>query len=86
MCCDSMKYSIIIILLILCIFITGCVTGSDMTPQDDKIVRVWTSDYIDDTDGGRVTKIRVPEDNVTCYVFDNYYGGGISCIENRSEL
>lgn len=80
-----MRYNIIIIILIiLCVIITGCATGSNLnSPSDDKIVKVWTSDYISSTDDGRITKIFISEDNVTCYAFDNFYGGGISCIEGK---
>jgi len=80
-----MKYRIII-LLILCLLITGCVSESGsgsngFSPSPNaKVINVWTTDYIDNSDSGRVTKILIPEDNMTCYLFDNYYGGGISCI------
>lgn len=79
-----MKYRIII-LLILCLLVTGCVSNgfspSPSSPSPNvKVIKVWTSDFIVDTDSGRVTKILIPEDNMTCYLFDNYYGGGISCI------
>jgi len=46
---------------------------------------IWAEGYSVnsmDGSGGTIAKIFIPEDNTTCYTFDNYEGGGISCLAN----
>lgn len=50
---------------------------------NNHLVIKWAEGYmIQGVSGssGTITKIFIPEDNVTCYTFDNYEGGGISCL------
>lgn len=82
-----MRYGIIVILLILCVLTTGCVTGQNVEqPQTGVVTQTWISGYISNTDQGEIIKVHIPEDNVTCYIFDNYYGGGISCLRDGNAL
>lgn len=58
------------IVLILCLLVLGCVVSSVVSGNQSVL------------NNGRIVKV-IPEDNVTCYVFDNYYGGGISCMRDK---
>lgn len=73
------KYIIIAIIIIFCVIISGCITSTPKIPTDTHLQILWKNYYNDDES---ITKIYIPEDNITCYAFDNYYGGGISCIKN----
>lgn len=75
------KYLIIGIILIICIIITGCISSAPVQQpsKNSHIQIIWTEDYSNDES---ITKIYISENNLTCYAYDNYYGGGISCLKN----
>jgi hypothetical protein len=54
--------------------------------NDTHLIIVWAEHYSVTGDysgsSGTIAKLFIPEDNTTCYTFDNYEGGGISCLAN----
>ncbi len=54
--------------------------------NDTHLTLIWAEGYgVSGNYGGNagnIAKLFIPEDNVTCYTFDNYNGGGISCLAN----
>jgi len=74
------KMFLIIIILSLLI-ITGCVTTEQVQTQNQKHVQIIWSENLKDSviDSNTITKLSIPEDNVTCYMSTGAYKGGISC-------
>ena len=54
--------------------------------NDTHLTIIWAAHYsvAGDNGGnaGTIAKLFIPEDNTTCYTFDNFEGGGISCLAN----
>jgi glucose uptake protein GlcU len=79
---------IIIGLLMMGVMIAGCTQtsysnqnqpGVDVESNKGHVHQEW-SDGVPG-EGYWIYKVAIPEDNVTCYVMDNYEGGGISCFK-----
>ena len=73
------KILIILILLIVSLSVSGCAENDSMIIEI--VSQIPNTTLIsEDEFGGNVYRIHDDELNVTCYVFDKYKGGGISCI------
>jgi hypothetical protein len=76
------------------LLIMGCASTPPSPPShynvynsnDTHLTIVWAEHYSVTGDyggnSGTIAKLFIPEDNTTCYTFDNYEGGGISCLAN----
>jgi len=73
------KLTIITISIVIgLILLSGCVTSNERIIPEKHIISMW-SDYDDYLS---ISKISIPEDNVTCYISYTSYGNGISCLKN----
>ncbi len=71
---------ILVILLIIGLLITGCVTAE---ANDNHLSKVWAQGLNDGGMGARIVKYSDPEENIICYVYMDNYRGGISCIHKE---
>lgn len=78
---------LVTICIIVCILVSGCITVNPNneeklveTSQNGIFMIEWRDVF---NNGDAVYKLRITEDNVTCYTFDNYHGGGISCLRDE---
>jgi hypothetical protein len=75
---------ILAIVLIAALLIAGCVGAA----SDDAIRHtrtVWSENLIGAGVGGAdIIKITIPEDNVTCYIYEAGYSGGMSCLRDEA--
>lgn len=70
------------------LLVMGCATTKTQLPDiytqntTEHLIVIWADGYGEygNSNSGTIAKIFIPEDNVTCYTFDNYNGGGISCL------
>lgn len=76
------KYLIIGIIIVICALVAGCVSATPTEPNVRHTQVLWDEYFTSQSSSGAIAKIYIPEDNVTCYTFDNYNGGGISCLRN----
>jgi hypothetical protein len=90
------SHIIIIGLLIVGVMIAGCTSYNSQTQvgfnsqsqpgvgvesNNGHVIQEW-SDGVPG-EGYWIYKVTIPEDHVTCYVMDNYEGGGISCFQGN---
>lgn len=75
-------YSIAVVMIIMFTSIAGCTSTTIEKTPTKHIDAQWSERYCtnDSDNSGNIAKIHIPEDDVTCYVLDNYEGGGISCF------
>lgn len=74
------KLSLVILIMLSLIVIVGCTTTASNVEQKHCII-MWEDIY---WGVGEISKIEIPEDNITCYIFEQYGDeGGISCMRNE---
>ncbi len=90
------KLFMISIILIGFLIVSGCTSNTSQSTQSeqnpsverssDKHIKLIWSDYIttNSYDNYGIDKIRIEEDNITCYIYENYdEAGGLSCFRDN---
>jgi outer membrane biogenesis lipoprotein LolB len=69
----------LIALIVAALLIGGCVGAASTDQTAKKTTQMW-AEHIPGAES-TLTKVAIYSDNVTCYIMDGAYSGGIFCFE-----
>lgn len=77
----ELKQVLVICLLAALLLTAGCVQEQEEEYPEGNILPSYEAKALTDSGRVKITKFYFFDENVTCFVFQGFYKGGISCLE-----